>query len=102
MFIREAVVLRRKRRPCRQRCLIAKLKRSIVYLRAWRNFLEDQAREWRADGEEPNDAGAAAWAVTNRRTVDNIWNKVLREFATDTFPPEDSAEYQELLRSSSR
>jgi hypothetical protein len=82
--------------------------RRIAYLRAWRFFLEDQAREWRADGEELlqdeelDDAGAAAWAVTNRWAVDSIRNKVLREFATGTFPPEDSAEYQELLRSSSR
>jgi hypothetical protein len=109
MFIREAVVLRRMRRPCRQRCLVAKLKGSIAYLRACGTFLEDQAREWRADGEElmqeegPNDACSAAWTVTNRRAVDSsIRNKVLREFATGTFPPEDSAEYQALLRSSSR
>jgi len=81
----------------------AEEERRIAYLRAWRIFLEDQAREWRADGEEflqdeePNDAGALAWAVTNRRAVDTIRNKVLREFATGTYPPEDSSEYQELM-----
>jgi transcriptional regulator with XRE-family HTH domain len=81
----------------------AEEERRIAYLRAWRIFLEDQAREWRADGEEflqdeePNDAGALAWAVTNRRAVDSIRNTVLREFATGTFPPEDSSEYQELM-----
>jgi transcriptional regulator with XRE-family HTH domain len=81
----------------------AEEQRRIAYLRAWRIFLEDQAREWQADGEEllqdeePNDAGAVAWAVTNRRVVDSIRNKVLREFATGTLPPEDSSEYQELM-----
>ena len=81
----------------------AEEERRIAYLRAWRIFLEDQARDWRADGEEflqdekPNDAGALAWAVTNRRAVDGIRNKVLREFATGTYPPEDSSEYQELM-----
>jgi len=81
----------------------AEEERRIAYLRAWRIFLEDQARDWRADGEEflqdeePNDAGALAWAVTNRRAVDTIRNKVLREFATGTYPPEDSSEYQELM-----
>jgi hypothetical protein len=47
--------------------------------------------------EEPNDAGAVAWAITNRQIVDSIRNKVLREFATGAFPPEDSAEFQELM-----
>jgi transcriptional regulator with XRE-family HTH domain len=81
----------------------AEEERCIAYLRAWRVFLEDRAREWRADGEEllqdeePNDAGAVAWAITNRQTVDSIRNKVLREFATGTYPPEDSSEYQELM-----
>src|SRR5829696_7872227 len=81
----------------------AEEERRIAYLRAWRVFLEDRAREWRADGEEllqdeePNDAGAVAWAVTNRQAVDNIRSKVLREFATGAFPPEDGAEYQELM-----
>lgn len=81
----------------------AEEERRIAYLRAWRVFLEDRAREWRADGEEllqdeePNDAGAVAWAVTNRQTVDNIRNKVIRELATGTSPPEDSSEYQELM-----
>jgi transcriptional regulator with XRE-family HTH domain len=81
----------------------AEEERCIAYLRAWRVFLEDRAREWRADGEEllqdeePNDAGAVAWAITNRQIVDSIRNKVLREFATGAFPPEDSAEFQELM-----
>src|SRR5829696_8242 len=81
----------------------AEEERRIAYLRAWRIFLEDQAREWRADGEEllqdeePNDAGAVAWAVTNRRVVESIRNKVLREFAAGTLPPEDSSEHRELM-----
>lgn len=81
----------------------AEEERRIAYLRAWRIFLEDRAREWRDDGEEllqdeePNDAGAVAWAVTNRRAVDSIRNNVLREFAKGTYPPEDSSEYQELM-----
>src|SRR5829696_4128580 len=81
----------------------AEEERCIAYLRAWRVFLEDRAREWRADGEEllqdeePNDAGAVAWAVTNRQAVDNIRNKVIRELATGTSSPEDSSEYQELM-----
>jgi len=81
----------------------AEEERRIAYLRAWRVFLEDRAREWRADGEEllqdeePNDAGAVAWAVTNRQAVDNIRNKVIRELATGTSSPEDSSEYQELM-----
>ena len=81
----------------------AEEERRIAYLRAWRIFLEDRVREWRADGkellqdEQPNDAGAVAWAVTNRQTVDSIRNKVIRELATGTHPPEDSAEYQELM-----
>jgi transcriptional regulator with XRE-family HTH domain len=81
----------------------AEEERRIAYLRAWRVFLEDRAREWRADGEEllqdeePNDAGAVAWAITNRQAVDNIRNKVIRELATGTYPPEDSSEYLELM-----
>jgi transcriptional regulator with XRE-family HTH domain len=81
----------------------AEEERRIAYLRAWRVFLQDRAREWRADGEEllqdeePNDAGAVAWAVTNRQAVDNIRSKVIRELATGTLPPEDSSEYQELM-----
>jgi transcriptional regulator with XRE-family HTH domain len=81
----------------------AEEERRIAYLRAWRIFLEVQARDWRAEGEEflqdeePNDAGALAWLLTNRRAVDSIRNKVIREFATGTLPPEDSSEYGELM-----
>jgi transcriptional regulator with XRE-family HTH domain len=77
--------------------------RCIAYLRAWRVFLEDRAHEWRADGEEflqdeePNDYGALAWALTNRRAVDSIRTKVIRELAIGTTLAEGSAEYQELM-----